>query len=69
MAGKMEANLRNVKYQVSEPFLRDVVLLTGPNDKIVPRQGNHVWLSEHGHMLTGFQFYKKWNASQVEIPI
>ena len=53
----------------SGPFLRDVVLLTGPNDKIVPRQGNRVWLSEHGHILTGFQFYKEWNAAQVEIAI
>ena len=71
MAGKMEAKPKNKKYKIpSGPFLRDVVvLLTGPNDKIVPRQGNRVWLSEHGHMLTGFQFYKEWNASQVEIAI
>ena len=44
-------------------------MLTGPNDKIVPRQGNRVWLSEHGHILTGFQFYKEWNAAQVKIAI
>ena len=40
------------------PFLRDVVLLTGPEDTIVPRQGVRVWLSEHGHILSGFEFYK-----------
>ena len=51
------------------PFLRDVVLLTGPEDTIVPRQGVRVWLSEHGHILSGFEFYKEWNASQVELAI
>ena len=46
-----------------------MVLLTGPSDKIVPRQGACVWLSEHGHILTGFQFYKEWKDCQVEIAI
>ena len=55
--------------QQSGPFLRDVVLLTGPSDKIVPRQGARVWLSEHGHILTGFEFYKEWKDCQVEIAI
>ncbi len=51
------------------PFLRDLVLLTGPEDTIVPRQGVRVWLSEHGHILSGFEFYKEWNACQVELAI
>ena len=45
------------------------MLLTGPEDRIVPRQGVRVWLSEHGHILSGFEFYKEWNACQVELAI
>ena len=55
--------------QASGPFLRDVVLLTGPGDKLVPRQGARIWLSEHGHVLSGFEFYKEWNECQVELAI
>ena len=40
-----------------------------PRDKIVPRQGARLWLSEHGHILTGFQFYKEWKDCQVETSI
>ena len=55
--------------QPSGPFLRDVILLCGPDDTIVPRQGVRVWLSEHGHILSGFEFFKEWNACQVELAI
>ena len=39
------------------------------DDTIVPRQGVRVWLSEHGHILSGFEFFKEWNACQVELAI
>ena len=57
--------------QASGPFLRDVVLLTGPEDTFVPRQGIYIriWLWEHGHILNGFEFYKEWNECQVELAI
>lgn len=53
----------------SRPFLRDLVLLSGPNDELVPRQGARVVLSEHGHIITGCQFTKNMSAAQVEIRI
>ena len=36
----------------NRPFLRDLILLSGPNETIVPRQGARVLLSENGHVIT-----------------
>ena len=55
--------------QQTGPFLRDVVHLTGPEDRIVPRQGVRIWLSEHGHILSGFEFYKERSACQAKLAI
>ncbi|XP_028414357.1 uncharacterized protein LOC114537514 [Dendronephthya gigantea] len=43
------------------PFLKDVVLLSGPLDDKVPRQGTRVWLMENKHILSGVQFQKEWD--------
>ena len=50
-------------------FLRDLVLLSGPNDTVVPRQGARVLLSENGHIINGCQFTKSMSAAQVETRI
>ena len=50
-------------------FLRDLVLLSGPNDTVVPRQGARVLLSELGHIINGCQFTKNMSAAQVETRI
>ena len=50
-------------------FLRELVLLSGPNDTVVPRQGARVLLSEHGHIINGCQFTKNMSAAQVETRI
>lgn len=46
-------------------FTRDVILLTGPNDEDVPRQGNRVYLQEKGHVLMAFPFEKEWSEAEV----
>ena len=43
------------------PFLKDVVLLRGPLDDKVPRQGTRVWLMENKHIESGVQFQKEWD--------
>ena len=47
------------------PFTRDLILLSGPDDKNVPRQGTKVFLQESGHIINAFQFMKEW--SDVEL--
>ena len=53
----------------SGPFLRDLVLLSGPDVAIVPRQGARVRLMEHGHIISACQFDKAMNQTQVEATI
>ena len=48
------------------PFLRDLVLLFGPNDNLVPRQSMKLWLSEHGHVISGIQLQKQWTREEVD---
>ena len=47
------------------PFLRDLVLLPGPNDDLIPRQSMKLWLSEHGHVMSGIELQKQWTSEQV----
>ena len=53
----------------NRPFLRDLILLSGPSDTTVPRRRVRVELSEHGHIITGCQFTKNMTAAQVKIRI
>ena len=53
----------------NRPFVRDLVLLSGPNDVIVPRQGGRLMLMEHGHVVSGCRFTKAMNSAQVELAI
>ena len=41
--------------------MKDVILLGGPDDDKVPRQGIRVWLMENQHILSGVQFQKEWD--------
>ena len=50
-------------------FTRDVILLTGPNDKDFPRQGNRVYLQEKGHVIMAFPFEKEWSEAEVEFKL
>lgn len=51
------------------PFARDLILLPGPDDLDVPRQGNIVLLQEKGHVIIAFQFMKEWSEIDVEVSI
>ena len=53
----------------SGSFSRDVILLSGPNDEDVPRQGNRVFLQESGHVIMAFPFQKEWSDLEVELKI
>jgi hypothetical protein len=49
------------------PFSRDIILLSGPDDKDIPRQGNKVFLQENGHIISAFEFQKEWSDIDVEL--
>ena len=51
------------------PFLRDIILLSGPDDKDIPRQGSKVFLQENGHIISAFEFQKEWSDIDVELEI
>ena len=51
------------------PFLRDLILLSGPGDTVVPRQGARLLLTEHGHVITACRFTKSLTPAQVEVNI
>ena len=47
------------------PFIKDVVLLGGPQHENVPRQGAPAWLMQNGHVVSGAQFLKEWDESTL----
>ena len=51
------------------PFMQDLILLSGPNENLVPRQGSRLVLMENGHILTGCRFTKDLSAVAVETNI
>ncbi len=51
------------------PFTRDIILLSGPDDKNIPRQGNKLFLQENGHIINAFQFMKEWSDIEVILQI
>ena len=52
-----------------DPFNRDLILLSGPDDKNVPRQGTKVFLQESGHIINAFQFMKEWSDVELILQI
>ena len=57
------------KVSDNRPFMHDLVLLSGPNDVLVPCQGARLMLMEHGDVVTGCRFTKAMNSGQVELTI
>ena len=65
-------SLRGGRKQPAKPsgvFSRDVILLTGPEDEDLPRQGNTVFLQENGHVVMAFPFMKEWSGIGVQLKI
>ena len=52
-----------------KPFLRDLILLSGPDETTVPRQGARVLLTQNGHVINACRFTKDLSAALVEITI
>ena len=60
-------NRRRVnRVQDNRPFLRDLILLSGPQDEVVPRQGTRLVITENGHIISGVRFTKDLSAAAVE---
>ena len=57
------------KSVVKGPFMRDIILLTGPDVNTVPRQAKRVWLMENGFVISGFQLQKEWSECIVEVSL
>ena len=51
--GKQKANVSDNK-----PFMRDLVLLNGPDAQVVPRQGTRLALNERGTLFQGAHLQK-----------
>ena len=49
----------------NKPFMRDLVLLSGPDDRVVPRQGTRPTLNERGHVISGCRFTKSQSVIEV----
>eukprot|EP00794_Sanderia_malayensis_P016371 gene16371-18013_t len=49
----------------SGPFVKDVVLLAGPDESIVPRQSARVFLMEKNLIVAGAQFLKEFDNKQL----
>ena len=60
---------RSVSAIDNKPFLRDLILLGGPQDAVVPRQGARLALMESGHIITGCRFSRGQSEAQVETTI
>ena len=53
----------------NKPFLCDIILLSGPKETSVPRQGTKLSLTERGHVITACRFNKNMNEIEVETTI
>ena len=47
------------------PFIKDVILLGGPDHENVPRQGARLWLMENGHVVAAATFRKEWDEKAL----
>ncbi|XP_078542295.1 uncharacterized protein LOC144828029 [Lissotriton helveticus] len=47
-------------------FTKEVILLSGPHDEIVVKQGTKQFLYESGHIITTFEFNKLWTNHEVQ---
>lgn len=46
-------------------YYKEVVLLTGNNDTITPRQGVKLYLKQNNQIVRGVQFSKDWSQQQI----
>ena len=46
-------------------YFKEIVLLSGPHDNSVPRQGTKLYLKQNQNIVRGVQFSKEWSEQQV----
>ena len=49
------------------PFLRNLVLLSGPENTVVPRQGTRLLLTDNGYAITAWRLTKNLTPAQGKI--
>ena len=70
IATSSRTNRSRSQVKENTPFLYDLFLLAGLTvNNVVPRQGERMALSEHGHVLNACQFFKAMSEVQVETTI
>ena len=60
-----KGNFKAAGRKPAGPFRRDIVLLAGPADDIVPRQGMKLYLIENQHVVKEVMLMKEWKAADV----
>ena len=50
----------------NKPFMRHLVLLSGPGDNSVLRQGTRLAINQRGHIIFGCRFTKSQSTIEVE---
>jgi hypothetical protein len=63
--GRQQHGKKKRDHIITGPFMKDIILLGGPQDDKVPRQGTRVWLMESQHILSGAQLRKEWDSDTV----
>ena len=46
-------------------FYKEIVLLTGPNDTTIPRQGTKLYIKQNHNTVRAVKFNKNWSEQQV----
>ena len=69
MSSQPRRRVNRVTVIDNKPFLRDLILLSGPDETSVPRQGARVLLVENGHVINACRFTKDLSDALVETTI
>ena len=64
--GKRNCKAKASNVKGNSCFYEEIVLLTGPNDTVTPRQlGTKLYLKRNKQIVRGVQFSKQWSEDQV----
>ena len=63
--GKRNCKAKAPNIKGNSCFYKEIVLLTGPNDTVTPRQGTKLYLKRNKQIVRGVQFSKQWSEDQV----
>ena len=63
--GKRNCKAKASNVKGNSCFYKEIVLLTGSNDTVTPRQGTKLYLKRNKQIVRGVQFSKQWSEDQV----